>query len=449
MTTTSSAALAATPAGYPRPLYAWYAMGVICLAYVFGFMDRIIVGLLTPAIQADLGLSDSDMGIIQGLAFAVFYALFGLPIGLAADRKNRKWLLTAGTVVWSLATALCGLSRNFWQLFSARVGVGVGEATLNPCTASLIGDYFEPKTRPKAFGVYVMATAFGSGLTYLAGGALIAFVMKNKDFSLPLVGAVSAWQAVFIIVGLAGLVPALLMALTVREPARQSLAKDLSESASWADTRAFLKLNRTTLLCHHFGVAFVLLALYGWINWMPTFFLRIHEWDVAKFSVAYGILGGATGIISALSSGYVTNWIKDLGYTDGAMRAVLLGAVGLTIFTSIAPLMPTPVLSLVMYALGGLFVNYPAAQALTALNDITPNQLRGFIVSIYVLIIAIGGAGLGPYAMGWVTDNVFKDPQLVHYSMALVTAAMGVVGILLLAIGLKPYRESRARVHWE
>lgn len=449
MTTTASAANSAPASNFPRPLYAWYALGVVCLAYVFGFMDRIIVGLLTPAIQADLGLSDSEMGIIQGLAFALFYALFGLPIGLAADRKNRKWLLTAGTVVWSLATAACGLSRNFWQLFGARVGVGVGEATLNPCTASLIGDYFEPKTRPKAFGVYVMATAFGSGLTYLAGGALIAFVMKDSAFALPIVGQVSAWQAVFIIVGLAGLVPAALMALTVREPARQDISTELSESASWDDTLKFLRLNRTTLLCHHFGVAFVLLALYGWINWMPTFFLRIHDWGVAKFSVAYGILGGATGIFSALSSGYVTNWIKSKGYTDGAMRAVLFGAIGLTIFTSLAPLMPTPVLSLVMYALGGLFVNYPAAQALTALNEITPNQLRGFVVAIYVLIIAIGGAGLGPFAMGWVTDNVFKDPQAVHYSMALVTAVMGIIGAALCAIGLKPYRESLTRVDWE
>lgn len=424
-------------------------MGVICLAYVFGFMDRIIVGLLTPAIQADLGFTDSEMGIIQGLAFALFYTLFGLPIGLAADRSNRKWLLAAGTVVWSIATAFCGLSRNFWQLFMARVGVGVGEATLNPCTASLIGDLFEPRSRPKAFGVYVMATAFGSALTYLLGGALIAFVMKDSDFALPIVGQVSAWQAVFIIVGLAGLVPAALMMLTVREPSRQNLSRDLSATASWADTRAFLKQNRMTLFCHHFGVAFVILALYGWVNWMPTFFLRIHDWGVAKFSVAYGIAGGLTGIVSAISSGYVTNWFKAKGHTDGAWRTVLIGGIGLTIFTTMAPLMPTPVLSLVMFALGGFFVNYPPAQALTALNDMTPNQLRGLVVAIYILVMGIGGAGLGPYAMGWVTDNIFGDPQAIHYSMALVTAVMGGLGTLLLALGMKSHRDSLARVDWE
>jgi MFS family permease len=448
MNTTVSAEGVAPRTEYPRPLHAWYAMGVVCFAYVFGFMDRIIVGLLTPAIQADIGLTDADMGIIQGLAFAVFYTLFGLPIGWAADRISRKWLLTAGTAVWSVATAVCGLSNSFWQLFGARVGVGVGEATLNPCTASLIGDYFEPKTRPKAFGVYVMATAFGSALTYLLGGLIIALVMQDQDFSLPLVGPVAAWQAVFIIIGLGGLVPALLMALTVREPKRQNLSKTLGVAASWTDTRAFIKLNRRTLVCHHFGVAFIVLALYGWINWLPTLFLRIHEWDVAKFSVIYGIVGGATGIVSALSSGFVTNWFKSKGFGEGAMLVVLIGGIGLTVFTTIAPLMPTPELSLAMFALGGLFVNYPPAQALTALNEITPNQLRGLVVSIYILVIGIGGAGLGPFAVGWVTDNVFKDPQAIDYSMALVTFIMGVVGCLLVAAGLKPYRESLTRVDW-
>ena len=226
------AAVQPSVSSYPKPAYSWYCLGIICFAYLFGFMDRIIVGLLTPAIQGDLGLSDADMGIIQGLAFAVFYTLFGLPLGLAADRANRKWLLTAGTVVWSVMTAVCGFARGFWTLFGARVGVGIGEATLNPCATSLIGDYFEPKTRPKAFGVYTMSTAFGTALTYILGGVVLGLVgvgTGGSTFVLPLVGEVPGWQAVFIIIGVAGLLPALLMALTVREPARMDIAKNTRE----------------------------------------------------------------------------------------------------------------------------------------------------------------------------------------------------------------------------
>jgi MFS family permease len=426
-------------------------LSVICFAYLFGFMDRIIVGLLTPAIQMDLGLSDSQMGIIQGLAFAVFYTLFGVPLGLAADRTNRKWLLTAGTAVWSLMTAACGLARSFWGLFGARVGVGIGEATLNPCAASMIGDYFEPKTRPKAYGIYTMSTAFGTGLTYILGGAVLAFVgvgTGGNTFSMPLVGEVPAWQAVFIIIGLAGLVPAVLMAFTVREPARMDVAVDAPAHASRADIMAFLKTNKTTLICHNFGVAFIIMAVYGWVNWMPAFFVRVHQWDVPTFSIYYGIFGGITGIVSAISSGYVTNWLKDRGFKDGAMRTVFIGGLGLTIGTSVAPMMPTPELALTFYVIAGLFANYPPAQALAAIAEITPNQLRGTITALYVLVIGIGGAGLGPFAMGWVTDNVFGDPLKIHYSMALVTLVMGTIGTILIAYGLKSFRGSLSRVTW-
>lgn len=436
---------------FPKPAYAWYCLGVICFAYLFGFMDRIIVGLLTPAIQADLGLSDSQMGIIQGLAFAVFYVLFGLPIGRLTDSKNRKWMLTAGTAVWSLFTAASGFAKGFWTLFVTRAGVGIGEATLNPCATSLIGDYFKPETRPKAFGIYTMSTAFGTGLTYILGGLIIAFVMGQGDgntFNMPFLGPIAAWQAVFIIIGLAGLAPAILMALTVREPARQDLVAGQQGSASWTETFAFIKQNKRTFICHHFGVAFIVLAIYGWVNWLPAFFVRIHEWDIKTFSIYYGIFGGITGILSAISSGFVTNWFKARGFKDGAMRTILVGGLGLTIGTSVAPLMPTPELALAGYVVAGIFANYPPAQALAAVAETTPNQLRGFITAIYILVIGIFGAGFGPFAVGWVTDNVFADPLKIHYSMALVTFVMGITGCVLIALGLKPYRESLSRVTW-
>ena len=435
--------------GFPRPAYGWYCLSIICFAYLFGFMDRIIVGLLTPAIQADIGLSDSDMGIIQGLAFAVFYTLFGLPIGLMADRTNRKWLLTAGTAVWSLFTAAAGFARGFWGLFGARVGVGIGEATLNPCATSLIGDYFEPKTRPKAYGIYTMSTAFGTGLTYVLGGVLLGFVGVGvaNTFDMPILGTIPAWQAVFIIIGLAGLLPAVLMALTVKEPKRQEVAAG-GRSAQWPEIKNFLMLNWKTLVCHHFGVAFIIMAIYGWVNWMPSMFQRVHGWGVPQFSIYYGIFGGITGIFSAISSGFVTNWFKKRGNTDGAMRTVLVGGIGLTIGTTIAPLLPTPELTLAGFVIAGVFANYPPAQALAAIAEMTPNQMRGTITAIYVLVIGIGGAGLGPFAMGWVTDNVFGDPMSIHYSMALVTLVMGILGVVLIAMGLKHFRASVARADW-
>ena len=437
---------------FPNRGYAWYCLGIIAFAYFFGFMDRIIVGLLTPAIQKDLGFSDTQMGAIQGLAFALFYTLFVIPIGWGADRFNRKWMLTTGTIVWSLFTAGCGLVRSFGGLFAMRVGVGIGESSLNPCTSSLIGDYFPQRDRPKAFGVYTMATAFGTGLTYVFGGLLIiftgAYASKVATFNMPLLGEIPAWQAVFIIIGLAGLVPGILMALTVREPARKEFSKNAAAKASWSDIFGFLQLNKKTLLCLNFGVALILMSVYGWVNWLATLFLRVHGWSVPEFSIWYGIFGGLAGIVSAISSGYITNWFKDSGKTDGAMRTVLWGGIGLTALTSIAPLMPNPVLTLALFSIAGIFANWPSAQALAAINDMTPNQMRGVVTSVYIFVIGIGGAGIGPFVMGWVTDNIFQDPNSINLSMALVIAVMGTLGSALIAYGLKSYRDSLTRVDW-
>lgn len=439
------------PSPYPRPAYAWYCLGIICFAYLFGFMDRIIVGLLTPAIQQDLGLSDSQMGIIQGLAFAVFYVLFGLPIGLATDRVNRKWLLSAGTALWSVMTGAAGFARGFWALFATRAGVGVGEATINPCTTSLIGDYFRPEARPRAFGIYTMATALGTLVTYVAGGRILQFVgigTGGSQFDMPVLGVIPSWQAVFIIIGIAGLVPALLMAFTMREPPRRDLAGGPGRRAGWAETRAFFRQNWTTLLCHHLGVAFIVAPIYGLVNWLPAYFVRIHDWPVPTFSVYYGIGGGVAGTLSAISSGYVTGWFKTRGYVDAAFRTMLVGGIGITLGNSIAPLLPTPVLALSGYVIAAIFVNYTPSQALAAIAEMTPNQLRGFVTSIYILVIGIVGAGLGPAAVGWTTDYIFADPMKIQYSLVLVTVVMGAIGISLIALGLRTYRASLSRATW-
>lgn len=438
-------------APYPRPAYAWYCLAVFCFAYLFGFMDRILVGLLTPAIQADIGLSDTQMGIIQGIAFALFYTLFGLPIGRATDRFSRKWLLTGGTTVWSLMTAGVGFMRSFGGLFTMRAGVGIGEATLNPCATSFIGDAFKPETRPKAFGIFSMSTALGTLLTYLGGGLIIAFVggpSGGNLFNMPLLGPIPAWQAVFIIVGLGGLIPALLIATTVREPVRRDLAGD-SQRASWAEVRAFLRQHRTTLICHHVGVACILLAIYGWINWLPALFVRRFEWTIPQFSLWFGLFAGTAGVISAISSGFVTSWLKKRGYVDGTMRTTLIGGIGLTIGTGLAPLLPTPGLVLATYCLASLFINFPTSQPLAAIAEITPNQLRGLVTAIYTMVIGITGAGFGPWVMGVVTDHVFHDPMKIHYSIALVTIVMGLIGITLVSYGLKSFRKSLAEATWD
>jgi MFS family permease len=445
---TATAAAATSDAGYPNRPYAWYVVSIICIGYVFAFIDRIIVGLLTPAIQADLGLTDSQAGLLQGLAFALFYTLFGLPIGWMADRWNRKWLLTIGMAVWSIMTALCGAATSVMALFLARIGVGIGEATLNPCASSMIGDYFPPKVRPKAFGVYVMGTAIGTGFTWLAGGLVIGYFASTGGLSLPFFGDLKPWQATFVAVGLPGLLIALLFVMTVQEPTRKDLAAKQKGNASWEETKIFLKTNRVTLFCHHAGIALIILGIYGWINWMPTYFIRLHNWQPADFALWYGAFGIVTGIISAMGSGWLASKVKAAGTIDGTLRVCLVGCIGCAVGGVLAPLMPTPQLALTVFIITGLFTNFPSVLALASINEMVPNEMRALVTAIYIMMVGLLSSGLGPFAVGALTDNVFADKQAVGLSIAWVSGVTGIIGCALLAYGLKPFRESLARVTW-
>jgi MFS family permease len=254
---------------YPKPAYAWYVVSLICVGYVFAFMDRIIVGLLTTSIQRDLMLTDTQMGVLQGIAFALFYTLFGIPIGWLVDRWHRKTILGIGMVVWSVTTAACGYATSFWTMFLARVGVGIGEATLNPCASSMIGDYFPPRTRAKAFGVYVMGTAIGTGITYLGGGLLLQYLAQFQVIDLGILGEHKYWEAMFVFVGLAGLIPAVIFMLTVQEPERKDLGAKEKGKASMEEIKAFFvwlacgKIERARLHRRHHARVFVWLHRRG------------------------------------------------------------------------------------------------------------------------------------------------------------------------------------------
>ena len=204
--------------------YAWYTVVLLTVAYVFSFIDRYILGLLVEPIKNDLGLTDTEIGLLLGPAFAIFYTTMGLPIGWLADRGRRAWIVTAGITIWSLATAACGLARSFPQLFLARVSVGVGEATLGPCALSMIADSFPEERRGKPIAFYCSALGIGAGIASLAGASVFTWSKSVSGIELPVVGLVAPWQFAFIVVGLPGILLAFLM-FFLREPARQDLGQ--------------------------------------------------------------------------------------------------------------------------------------------------------------------------------------------------------------------------------
>lgn len=425
--------------GWPEPRYAWYVVSILMLAYAFAFVDRIVLSLLVPYIQKDLGLDDTQMGLLGGFAFSVTYTLFGLPVGWLADRMNRRNIIVAGTAVWSLATAACGLALNFWHLFWARVGVGIGEATLQPSASSLISDYFPPETRPKAYGLFVMGTSLGTAAAFLLVGLLIGALEALRPTSAWMADW-KTWELVFIVVGLPGLLVAGLM-FTVKEPARREKAKGAAQ-VPLSEVARYLGRNWKTFTAHHVGVMLVFLAVYGQLLFMPAFFVRVHGWTPAQIGMAFGIVALTAGASSAIVAGWFAAWMTKRGKADATLRVCLMGAVGVCLPGALAALMPNGTLALAMFAVSALFANWPSVGALSAINQVVPNEMRAQVTSLYTLVVGLLAAGLGPVVVGMLTDRVFGDKMMIGASIGVTFAVCGVVATLILAWGLRPFRRT-------
>jgi len=424
---------------YPPSRYAWYVALVLTLCYAGASVDRLIIGMLTPAIQRSLHLSDTQVGLIQGLAFFLFYTVFGLPIGHLVDRRNRQRILGAGIVAWSAMTALCAFAAGFPALFAGRVGVGVGEASLNPAATSILGDYFPEASRAKAFGLYGAGSGLGSILAFTGGGLVYGWLQKHQ-VTVPVLRSMAPWQVMFILVALPGLITAPLLIFTVREPLRRRVTE--TKSSAFSDVLAFFRRNKMTILSHHIGIGLLMAPLYGMFTWLPTMFLRVYGWTPANFGVAFGIPGGLLGMGGALSAGFLAVRLKGRGDKAGTLRACLIGGAVCLMGNTFAPLMPNPWLSLIVILGGGMFSTYPIVLGYTAITEFAPNEMRARFTATFLLCTGSISATLGPLFVGMISDALPHNPHGIAFALFGVGVGMGLPGWLLLAAGMKSYKKS-------
>ena len=429
---------------YPEAPYAWYVVGVLTLAYMVSFLDRQVMALLIDPIRRDLDLSDTQISLLLGLAFSIFYTLLGLPIGRLADRRSRRGIIAVGITIWCFMTAACGLARNFWQLFLARVGVGVGEAALNPSALSMISDYFPRERRGRAISVYNMGVSLGAGIAYIVGGWIIGLVNSAPPVSLPVVGELFAWQTVFLVVGLPGLFIALLMA-TVREPSRKGriTVTDASgretQQISIREALRFIGARWRTYGTHMLGMSVVTIIGYGLFFWVPTMYIRTWNWDITEISFAYGLVNLIFGPIGVMLAGTIADRRYRRGEKDSLMRVCLAFMLIFVPASALAPLMPSGELAiavLIPSAIGGAAVTAAGAAALMMY---TPNQLRAQVTALYYFVINVLGLTLGPTAVALVTDYGFGDDAALRYSLAIVCAGAGAFALGFLVANLKFY----------
>lgn len=429
-------------ADYPRPLVAWYSIAILLVVYTIAFVDRTILALLVTPIQRDLGISDTSMGLLHGIAFAVFYCALGIPIARLSDQFSRRWIILLGMLIWSAMTALCGLAKNFLHLFVARVGVGVGEAALSPAAYSMIADSFPPKTLGRALGVYSSGVFFGAGIAFMIGGAVIGALEATPTIALPLVGEVRSWQVVFFLVGAPGVLFALLL-LTVPEPQRIKSRRMVPTNQAEPGLSAlgeYLKNNRATVAGHFAGFSLLAIVFNGYVAWGPTQLIRdfgVSAGDAGRALGAVIFLFGGSGIIMG---GVVADRLAKRGLSDANMRAGVIASVGLLPACLAAPLLGTFSASIAAYAAFFFFSSFPYGAAAAALQLMAPPDLRARLSALYLLVLNLVGIGFGPVVIGMVSDSILGGKEHIGLAMALIGAVVVPAGAICLYFSLPGFR---------
>ncbi len=431
----------------PSPSYAWYTVSLCLLAYILSFVDRQIIALLVEPIRADLAISDTQFSLLSGLAFAIFYALMGLPIARWADVGPRPLIISAGIFVWSLATAACGLARSFWQLFITRMAVGVGEAALSPTAYSIITDSFPKSKLGLALGIYSTGVFLGSGLAFLVGGAVIEVVGQFGAVTIPLIGDVKPWQTAFFIVGLPGVLVAMLFFLTVRDPLRQGITDEgggsdraVARGFSIHQVTAYIGLHKSTFVAHYLGFGLLALSLFALLSWAPAYLIRVYEMTARDVGIYLGLIVLIGNTAGSLSSGWLVDFFTRRGYDDAPLRAGVVGGLGVIVPGALFSSMPGLVSTLAMLALAFYFASFPVATSAAGLQMMAPNRMRAQVTALFFLAMNLFGITGGATLVALLTDFVFQDEQQVGYSMAIMCSLSAISGAALLAWGLKYFR---------
>jgi MFS family permease len=417
---------------YPTRTYAAYVIGVLFLVWFMAYLDRQILTLLLPSLKADLGVSDTQVSLIQGIAFASVYSVAGLPLGWIADRTNRRNLILVGLVFWSLATVACGLAQDIWQLAAARMAVGLGEACLAPASVSLMADYFRPAHRGRAMGVMQSGTPIGSAAALFLGGLLLT-TLAHGGFQDLVPAGWAPWKVVFVAMGAPGLVVALLVA-TLREPVRRERAETI-EGAGPSGLAAFIRQKYPALALLFAVYSCIFILGYGVSSWAPTVLMRIYGLEPHAAGALYGTMlllcSGTASICSGLlSDRLVRRWPLG-GRTMIPLILLPIDIIALVVFTF------APGVGVVIAALAVMTftTNFSASSSYPALQDLVPNRLRGQVVAMLLLVGNLLGLGCGPTLVALITDRVFGDEMMLRMSVGIVGLSAASLAFLL-ALGL-------------
>ena len=433
-----------TEPSYPSSVWAWFVLALLVLGSLVAFVDRQVVAIVVEPMKADLGVGDTQIGWLYGV-FALFYALAALPIAGIADKGSRTGLIAVGIFLWSLMTIACGLGRHYWLILLARIGVGIGEATLTPATNSLVGDYFPREKIPLALSVFQTGAIIGSGLAFLIGGVVLGYVEDAQPMVLPVVGELRPWQQTFAYVGLPGFILAAIFWL-LKEPTRRTSPTQQAGNATGSklfsnELIAFYKTHKTTLMLHHLGFLSLVLMGYAFVFWTVTYFVRVHGMAPADASQAFGWVFLVAGPFGPILVAIAASRLRARGHMDANIVTGMVGGLLVIPVIILIQFAPSATIALMLYVPAIMLVNSPFGIAAAALPMIAPAPLRARVAAVYMLVGSVGML-FGPPLAGFFNEYVFPESDGVRYSMVTLTTLFGVLGGVLLQLARPHYARS-------
>ncbi len=425
---------------------AWYMIGALFLIYVLAWLDRLIISMMVEPVKATLHLSDFQMSLVLGPAFAISYAIFGIPLGWATDLFSRRLVIFFGVIVWSVATLGCAFATSFHFLILCRIFVGVGEASLLPAAYSLIADAFPRDKVTFATSVFQTAGKLGSAVAFGLGGLLIALSRSLEGVSWPLHGHASDWQITFAMIALPGFALALLV-FTFPDPGRQG-RRDTGAAAAAPDEALLPFLRRQARLLSLMAVAFTALAVVGYsmTSWVPTFISRRFGWTPEYYGPALSIMN-IFGAASLVALGKSVDVLFGRGMRDAHLRFYSWVILALSPAIIAAFFVSNVFLFLVLYALIQLITVPYIVYCSALIAMLAPSGLRGRLLGLFMFITNIVGFGLGPAIVGALTDFLFQDEAAIGSSLAVVVIIGSSIALVALRLALSPLRSAMDSLH--
>lgn len=419
----------------------WWMLFVLFLLYVLSLLDRQVLSMLVEPIKLDLHLTDVEMGIILGPAFAIFYGLFGWPLGWAADRYPRRWVIYIGVTFWSVAAAASGLAHSFWTLLMCRIGVGSGEASLTPAAYSLMGDRFPRRRLTTAMSIYQTGSMVGTASAFAIGGLVIGLASNLSTHSIPLIGHLQPWQITLIITGAPGILLALLV-WTFSEPPRRQVKK--AAGAPKQNFLRFLKAEWRLLVPMALGFSLMVVLGNSLIAWTPTYITRQFGMAPEQYGPLLGLASIASGVTMVVK-GWIVDWLYARGMREAHLRFYTWLIVAAIPIAAGAFLVKEPTTFFILYALLQVLVVQFIVYVAATIHLVTPSELRAQTIAVFISIFSFIGTGLGPFITATVTDVILGGPQMLGESLLIVSMVSLPLAWLLLRVSIRAVHGPMAR----